>query len=170
MQWYLTIWKPNQLKPSDAISGPRSVSTFTSRHQAINFYWSSVRSCGTCMKAISREISDISILVMTVKICNLTYLPRVPHICVSRSGQRWFIWTNDGILLFGPLGINFSEILIDIYTYLLEKNVIEDIFWKQRPFGIGFNVLRLYLYFSRAVTLVKICHGYIFALSSWQHI
>ena len=48
------------------------------------------------------------------------------QICVSKltiigpdnglsPGQRQsIIWTNAGILLIGPLGINFSEILIEI--------------------------------------------------------
>ena len=48
------------------------------------------------------------------------------HICVNKltiigsdnglsPGRRQaIIWTNDGILLIGPLGPNFSEILIEI--------------------------------------------------------
>ena len=31
------------------------------------------------------------------------------------------IWTNAGILLTGPLGTNFSEILIEIYTFSVKK-------------------------------------------------
>ena len=31
------------------------------------------------------------------------------------------IWTNDGILLIGPMGTNFSEILIEIYTFSFKK-------------------------------------------------
>ena len=52
------------------------------------------------------------------------------HICVSKltiigsdnglsPGRRQaIIWTNDGILLIGALGTNFSEILIEIQTLL----------------------------------------------------
>ena len=48
------------------------------------------------------------------------------HICINKltiigsdnglsPGRRQaIIWTNDGILLIGPLGTNFSEILIEI--------------------------------------------------------
>ena len=55
---------------------------------------------------------------------DLTHSGRVMHICVGNLtiidsdnglllGQRQaIIWTNTGILLIGPLGINFSEILI----------------------------------------------------------
>ena len=59
---------------------------------------------------------------------NLTLWGRVKHICVSKiiiigsdnglsPGRRQAIWINDGILLTGPLGINFSEILIEINTF-----------------------------------------------------
>ena len=56
----------------------------------------------------------------------LTHWGRVTHISVSKltiigsdnSLAPWrrqtIIWTNDGILLIGPLGTNFSEILIGI--------------------------------------------------------
>ena len=67
----------------------------------------------------------------------LTHWGRVTHICVSKitiigsdnglsPGQRQaIIWTSVGILLIGPLGTNFSEILIEIYTFLFKK-----IHWK----------------------------------------
>ena len=55
-----------------------------------------------------------------------THWGRVTHICVgnltiigSDNGlspdlRQAIIWTNSGILLIGPLGTNFSEILIEI--------------------------------------------------------
>ena len=55
------------------------------------------------------------------------------HICVSNiiaigSDDGWppgrcqaIIWTNAGILLIGPLGINFSEILIEISKFIFKK-------------------------------------------------
>ena len=55
------------------------------------------------------------------------------HICVikltiigsdnglSPGRRQAIIWTNAGILLMGPLGTNFSEILIKIHTFLLKK-------------------------------------------------
>ena len=69
----------------------------------------------------------------------LTHWGRVTHICVSEiikigsdnglsPGRRQaIIWTNAGILLIGPLGINFSEILIEINTVLFNKCI-----WKCR--------------------------------------
>ena len=59
----------------------------------------------------------------------LTHWDRVTHICVSNlaiigsdnglsPGRRQaIIWTSYGILLIGPLGRNFSEILIEIQTF-----------------------------------------------------
>ena len=60
----------------------------------------------------------------------LTHWCRVTHICVrklniidldnvlSHGRRQAIIWTNAGILLIGPSGTNFSEILIDIYIYI----------------------------------------------------
>ena len=57
----------------------------------------------------------------------LTHWGRVTHIYVSKltninlnnglsPGRRQaIIWTSAGILLIGPLGTNFSEILVEIY-------------------------------------------------------
>ena len=63
----------------------------------------------------------------------LTHWGRVTHICVSKltiigsdnglspDRRQAIIWTNDGLLLIGPLGTNFSEILIEILTFSLKK-------------------------------------------------
>ena len=64
---------------------------------------------------------------------SLTDWGRVTHICVSKltisgsddsllPGRRQAImWTNAGILLIGSLGIQFSEIVIEINTYSFKK-------------------------------------------------
>ena len=63
----------------------------------------------------------------------LTHWSRVTHICVSElsfidsdnglsPGRRQaIIWTNDRILLIGPLGTHFSEILFEIQTFSFSK-------------------------------------------------
>ena len=63
----------------------------------------------------------------------LTHWGRVTHLCVNKQtsiasdnglspGRRQaIIWNNAGILLIGPLGTNFSEILIEIQTFSLKK-------------------------------------------------
>ena len=59
----------------------------------------------------------------------ITHWGRVTHICVRKltiigsdnglapSQRQAIIWTNAGILSIGPLGMNFSEILIEIDTF-----------------------------------------------------
>ena len=70
----------------------------------------------------------------TVETCmELTHWGRVTHICVNKltiigsdnglsPGRRQaIIWTNAGILLIGPWGTNFSEILSEIHTFSFKK-------------------------------------------------
>ena len=83
----------------------------------------------------------------------LTHWGRVPHICVGKltiigldnslsPGRRQaIIWTNDGILLIGHLGTNFSEILIGIQTFSIKKMHLKMSSAKRRPFCLGLNVL-----------------------------
>ena len=75
------------------------------------------------------------------------------HICVSKliiigsdnglsPGRRQvIIWTNAGILLIGPLGTNFSEILIEIITFSFQKMRLKVSSAKRQPFCLGLNVL-----------------------------
>ena len=53
------------------------------------------------------------------------------------------IWTNDEILLIGPLGTNFSEILIEIYTFSFKKMHLKMPSAKWRLFRLGLNVLNI---------------------------
>ena len=79
----------------------------------------------------------------------LTHWGRVTHICISKHtiigsdnglapGRRQtIIWTNDGILLIGPSGTNFSEILIGIQTFSFKKMHLKMSSAKWRPFCLG---------------------------------
>ena len=83
----------------------------------------------------------------------LTHWGRVTHICVGKltiigsdnglsPGRRQaIIWTNAGILLIGPLGTNFSEILIEIVPFSFKKMRLKVSSAKRRPFCLGLNVL-----------------------------
>ena len=74
------------------------------------------------------------------------------HICVSKltiigsenglwPGRRQgIIWTNAGILLIRILETNFSEIVIEIQTFSLEKMRLKMSSAKRQPFCLGFNV------------------------------
>ena len=84
---------------------------------------------------------------------SLTHWGRVTHICVgnltttgSENGLspgrcQAIIWTNAGILLFGPLGTNFSEIWIEFHTFSFTKMHLKMSSGKWRPFCLGLNVL-----------------------------
>ena len=84
----------------------------------------------------------------------LTHWGRVTHVCVSKltiidsgnglsPGRRHAItWTNVGILLIGHLGTNFSEMLIEIHTFLFKKIHFKMSSGKWRPFCLGLNVLK----------------------------
>ena len=84
---------------------------------------------------------------------SLTHWGRVTHICVvkltiigsdnglSPGRRQAIIWTNAGILSIGPLGTNFSEILIGIQTFSFKKMHFKMASAKWRPFCLGLNVL-----------------------------
>ena len=102
---------------------------------------------------------------------SLTHWVRMTHICVINltiigsdnglsPGRRQAIFlTNAGILLIGPLRINFSEILIENYTFSFKK-----MHWKMssgnwRPFCLGLSVL------------TRVCHNKCQSyLSHFRHI
>ena len=75
------------------------------------------------------------------------------HICVSEltiigsdnglsPGRcQAIIWTNAGILLIGPLGTNFNDILIEIHTIPFKKIHLKMSPEKWRLFCLGLNVL-----------------------------
>ena len=83
--------------------------------------------------------------------------PRVTHKCVSKlttigsdkglsPGRRQaIIWTNAGILLIGPLGINVSESLIEINTVSFNKMHLKMSSAKWRLFRPGLNELNHHL-------------------------
>ena len=83
----------------------------------------------------------------------LTHWGRMTHICVdnltiigtynglSPYRRQPIIWTNDGILLIGPLGTNFSEISIAIVTFSFKKMHLKMLSAKWRPFCLSLNVL-----------------------------
>ena len=86
----------------------------------------------------------------------LTHWGRVTHICVSKlpiigldnglspGWRQAIIWTNDGLLLIGPLGTNFHEILIEIHTLSFKEMHLKMLSGKWRPFCLGLNVLNIW--------------------------
>ena len=84
----------------------------------------------------------------------LTHWGRVTHICDSKliiigsdnglsPGRRHaIIWANAGILLIGPLGTNFGEIVIELYRFSFKKIHLKMSSGKWRPSCLGLNVLK----------------------------
>ena len=83
----------------------------------------------------------------------LTHWGRVTHIRVGKltnigsdnglsPGRRQAItWTNVEILLIGPLGTHFSEMLIECHTFSFKKIHLKISSGKWRHFCLGLNVL-----------------------------
>ena len=61
---------------------------------------------------------------------------------VSLVRHKAILWTNAGILLIGPLGMKFSEILIEINIFSLKKMHLKTSSAKSRARGIGLKVLK----------------------------
>ena len=86
---------------------------------------------------------------------SLTHWGRVTHICVGKltiigsdnglsPGRRQaIIWTNAGILLIGPPGTKFNEILIGIHTFSFKEMHLKMSSGKWWPFCLGLNVLNI---------------------------
>ena len=84
----------------------------------------------------------------------LTQWGRVVHICVSKlitvSSDKglspgWcqaIIWTSAGMFLIGPLGTNFSEILIEIDIFSVKEMHLKMSSGKWWPFCLGLNLLK----------------------------
>ena len=87
----------------------------------------------------------VSVLWMVFSMMGLTYWRRVTHICVgnltnidsdnglSPDRRQAIIWTNAGLLLIGPLGTNFNEILIEILTFSFKSVVCKTAAILSRP-------------------------------------
>ena len=60
---------------------------------------------------------------------------------LSPRRRQAIIWINAWVLLIGPLGTNFSEMLIEIYTLPPKKMHLKMSSGKWRPFCLGLNVL-----------------------------
>ena len=90
---------------------------------------------------------------LSIYCLSLTHWGWVTHICVGKltiigsdnglspAWRQVIIWTNAGILLIGPLGTNFSEILSKIQSFSFKKMHMKMLSGKWRPCCPGLNVL-----------------------------
>ena len=101
--------------------------------------------CHVCYMVRCCTIWDEDVVCKLTSV-TLTHWGRVTHICVgnlatigsdnglSPGRRQAIIRTNAGILLIGPEGTNFSEILIGIQTFSLKKIHLKMSSGKCRPF------------------------------------
>ena len=104
-------------------------------------------------ETLKNAVNLHSHVIHRMVINRLTHWGRVTHICVvkltiigsdnslSPGRRQAIIWTKAGILLIGPLGTNFVEILVGIQTFSFEKMHLKMSSAKWRPFCLGLNVL-----------------------------
>ena len=97
--------------------------------------------------------SDLQCFRVALVLYYSTHWGRVTHICVSKltiigsddglspDRHQAIILTNAEILLIGPLGTNFSEILIEIHAFSFKKMHLKMSSGKWRPFCLGLHVL-----------------------------
>ena len=106
-----------------------------------------------CMFDISIDPNDRQLCIispMPVKVSKLSiHWDQVTSICVSNlsiigsenglsPGRRQvIIWSNAGILLIGPFGTNFSQILIEIQTFPFKNMYLKMSSAKWWPFCLG---------------------------------
>ena len=95
----------------------------------------------------------------------LTHWGRVMYICVSKllniigsvNGSspgrcQAIIWTNAGILLIGPLGTNFSEILSEIHTFSFKKMHLKMLAILSRPQCVNLmNALHWHVHYGTII-------------------
>ena len=121
---------------------------------------SSIGPVGTNFSEILIKIQSFLFMKMHLKMSSakwwlfcprdeLTHWGRVTHICVSKQtiigsdnglspGRRQaIIWSNAGILVIGPLGTNFSGILIEIHIFSFKKMHLKMLSAKWRLFCPG---------------------------------
>ena len=95
-----------------------------------------------CVYEISHSLSELTHWgrVTHICICNLTIIGSDNGLSPGRC--QAITWTNVGIVLIGPLGTNFSEMLIEIHTFSFKKIHLKMSSGKWRPFCLGLNVLK----------------------------
>ena len=101
-------------------------------------------------------------------VTSVSHWGRVTHICIGKltiigsdnslspERRQAIIWINAGILLIGPLGTNFSEILIEIQAFSFKKMRLKMSSAKWWPFCLGLNVV-FYVQSSHLIAVVMLC-------------
>ena len=109
------------------------------------------------LSVVALEVVIMTMFSNTTDDFPLAHWGQMMHICNSKltiigsdngllpDWHQAIIWTNAGILLIGPLGTNFSEIVIEIYTFSFKKMHLKMLSGKWHPFCLSLNVSSLLL-------------------------
>ena len=120
-------------------------------HISMGIYYRWINTCSYNVMALT-WYHALSVAAITLLI-NVPRWGWVTHICVSQlitivsdnglspDRRQAIIWNNDGKLLFGPMGRNFREILIESYTFSFKKMHLKMSSGKWRSSCLGLNVL-----------------------------
>ena len=130
-----------------------SVRKIATSAQYYRYIWHAMDIFAIAITTLSLCDDAVSHTFLCLIFYQLAHWGRATYICVGKlttivsdnglsPGRRQaIIWTNAGILLIGPLGTNFSEILIEIYTFSFKKINLKVSSGKWRPSCLGLNVL-----------------------------
>ena len=95
---------------------------------------------------------DLAQLSFWMFLSGITHWGQVTHICISKltiidsdnglspGGCQAITWTSARIVLIGPLGTYFSDILVEIYTFSFKKMHLKMLSGKWQPFCLSLNV------------------------------
>ena len=132
------------------------------------FAFSTLAGYALVEKRQAADNNNMDYPIATTNTC-ITHWGRVTHICVgnltiigsdnglSPGRRQAIIWTNAGILLIGPLGTNFGEILAEILTLSFTNMYLKVSSVKWRPFCLGLNVIS---YRYGKIHLTKVCKNF----------
>ena len=119
-----------------------------------------INSCDHSEELMSNIVTSVRGVPADGLVIVKCYWVRVMYICVgnlsiigsddglSPDGRQAIIWTNARILLIGPLGTIFSEILFEIHIFSFTKLHLKIPSVKWRTFCLGLNVLSVLSYLN----------------------
>ena len=104
--------------------------------KSLNMYSNLLRKIPDAFQKGMVKLNSLRLSDAYICVGNLTIISSDNSLSPGR--RQAITWTSAGLLLIGPLGTNFSEILIDILTFLFKKMRLKVSSAKRRPF---FHVL-----------------------------
>ena len=105
-----------------------------------SIHWLMPRQSGVCPRVIDAPLSTHWGKVTQIGVSKLNIIGSDNGLSPGR--RQAIIWTSAGIFSIWCLWTNFSEVAIEIHTFLFQKMVVQMSFAKWWPFCLCLNVLR----------------------------